>query len=241
MLKLTKTGIGLLTKQYRSVLRKCLLLNLGLLSIPTFAYADIVNEIVVYDGQGNAAAQLESDSNSGGLILYGAANEIARLVVHNGYGDLQLGGIGGGSRLTSFYFKLNNSSYATGIDFAANVTTGTTDASHLTTTGAVNQLLNNYYYTFRVDGRAEVIDYTSFFQKDFSTLQKVDLQSKNPTHLGAFAKCDEVCPRPSERFASSLSQEQMFKNNASIDAGTFSICSLQIENVNEKLSNVFDV
>ena len=30
MLKLTKTGIGLLTKQYRSVLRKCLFLNLGL-------------------------------------------------------------------------------------------------------------------------------------------------------------------------------------------------------------------
>ena len=30
MLKLTHTGIGLLTKQYRSVLRKCLLLNLGL-------------------------------------------------------------------------------------------------------------------------------------------------------------------------------------------------------------------
>ena len=31
MLKLTKTGIGLLTKQYRSVLRKCLLLNLCVL------------------------------------------------------------------------------------------------------------------------------------------------------------------------------------------------------------------
>ena len=31
MLKLTKTGIGLLTKQYRSVLRKCLLLNFGVL------------------------------------------------------------------------------------------------------------------------------------------------------------------------------------------------------------------
>ena len=30
MLKLTKTGIGLLTKQYRSVLRKCFFLNLGL-------------------------------------------------------------------------------------------------------------------------------------------------------------------------------------------------------------------
>ena len=33
MLKLTKTGIGLLTKQYRSVLRKCLLLNLGIFAL----------------------------------------------------------------------------------------------------------------------------------------------------------------------------------------------------------------
>ena len=33
MLKLTKTGIGLLTNQYRSVLKKCLLLNLGLFFI----------------------------------------------------------------------------------------------------------------------------------------------------------------------------------------------------------------
>ena len=41
MLKLTKTGIGLLTKQYKSVLRKCLLLNLGILvlSHPICSYA----------------------------------------------------------------------------------------------------------------------------------------------------------------------------------------------------------
>ena len=31
MLKLTKTGIGLLTRQYRSVLKKCFLINLGIL------------------------------------------------------------------------------------------------------------------------------------------------------------------------------------------------------------------
>ena len=33
MLKLTKTGIGLLTRQYRSVLKKCLLINLGVFAI----------------------------------------------------------------------------------------------------------------------------------------------------------------------------------------------------------------
>ena len=43
MLKLTKTGIGLLSKQYRSVLRKCLLINAIFLSLSeseniSFAY-----------------------------------------------------------------------------------------------------------------------------------------------------------------------------------------------------------
>ena len=33
MLKLTKTGIGLLMNQYRSVLRKCLLCNIGIFTI----------------------------------------------------------------------------------------------------------------------------------------------------------------------------------------------------------------
>ena len=40
MLKLTKTGIGLLTRQYRSVLKKCPLLNLGLFAIFTSSSAN---------------------------------------------------------------------------------------------------------------------------------------------------------------------------------------------------------
>ena len=44
MLKLTKTGIGLLTKQYRSVLRKCLLLNLGLFTTIT-SFTDVIPNI----------------------------------------------------------------------------------------------------------------------------------------------------------------------------------------------------
>ena len=35
MLKLTKTGIGLLTRQYRSVLKKCRLINVGLFALST--------------------------------------------------------------------------------------------------------------------------------------------------------------------------------------------------------------
>ena len=46
MLKLTKTGIGLLTRQYRSVLRKCWMINVGLFALgaammPNEAEADI--------------------------------------------------------------------------------------------------------------------------------------------------------------------------------------------------------
>ena len=33
MLKLTKTGIGLLTRQYRSVLKKCWFINVGLFAL----------------------------------------------------------------------------------------------------------------------------------------------------------------------------------------------------------------
>ena len=33
MLKLTKTGIGLLTRQYRSVLKKCWLINVGVFAL----------------------------------------------------------------------------------------------------------------------------------------------------------------------------------------------------------------
>ena len=226
MLKLTKTGIGLLTKQYRSVLRKCFLLNLGLTVFVTIT-PKIANSSITYtDKAGYYEGLISIDTlntasrNNGFWIIdHNSQKQVVRLQNRSfGGGELALGDYDGQderTHLTYSSFRLNNSGYATGIDFASNVTAGTTNASHLATTGAVNQLL--------------------------STLQKVDLQSKNPTHLGAFSKCDEVCPRPSERFASSLSQEQMLKNDASVDAGTFSICSLQIENVNEKLSSVFEV
>ena len=52
MLKLTKTGIGLLTRQYRSVLKKCWLINLGIFA---FLYSKGVEaytweNLVVYTG-----------------------------------------------------------------------------------------------------------------------------------------------------------------------------------------------
>ena len=65
MLKLTKTGIGLLTKQYKSVLRKCLLLNLGLLfllpnkveavDIGSYAYSDASDSFYGWDASSDFA------------------------------------------------------------------------------------------------------------------------------------------------------------------------------------------
>ena len=247
MLKLTKTGIGLLTKQYRSVLRKCLLKNIKTFLlmttiiniVPQISYS---SQIVMNDSVDYISAEIILNTRSDQNVINGfvvnhyngsSYSQIVRLYdTWQGGGLLSLSSWDGNISSNLMYnkFRLNNSGYATGIDFASNITAGTTNASHLATTGAVNQLLN-YYYTFRVDESNEAIDSSSFFQKDFSTLQKVDLQSKNPTHLGAFAKCDEVCPRPSERFASSLSQEQMFRNDASMDAGTSRHCLRQFGDV----------
>ena len=73
MLKLTKTGIGLLTRQYRSVLRKCWLLNLGLFTlgaamVPNEAEAIGANNFslyeLIYDGGLTSNWQL---NNMGGL------------------------------------------------------------------------------------------------------------------------------------------------------------------------------
>jgi len=244
MLKLTKTGIGLLTKQYRSVLRKCLLLNLGLFlfststyggfnevmtwgGVATYGWFDMVKRYDAYWATKPEGVNTTFDCTSFGCGYY---TEVANVVTTGPYTptDAEYGET---IQIHKLMYASNHYDYSSADEALITINS---------TLKAVSNSLYNYYYTFRVDERVEAIDYTSFFQKDFSTLQKVDLQSKNPTHLGAFAKCDEVCPRPSERFVSSLSQEEMFKNNASVDAGTFSICSLQIENVNEKLSNVFE-
>ena len=50
MLKLTKTGIGLLTRQYRSVLKKCLLINLGVFAINVLSSQPAIGNILIDDG-----------------------------------------------------------------------------------------------------------------------------------------------------------------------------------------------
>ena len=200
MLKLTKTGIGLLTKQYRSVLRKCLLLNLGLFTAmfigKSFAgYGEYDNVFeYIYDKYtiGNARSNF--------LDIETSLSTVAKPEFYHGK-----------------YFNLE--------DFAVDIVSG-----KFSYTKSQTDALLNYYYTFRENERAEVIEFAEELNDDILSFKMKELQFQNPTRLGAFIKCDEACPRLSERFASS-SQEQMFKNDASNDAGTSRHCLRQFGDV----------
>ncbi|MBO6288714.1 MAG: hypothetical protein J6N45_00115, partial [Alphaproteobacteria bacterium] len=74
MLKLTKTGIGLLTRQYRSVLKKCWAINVGVFalgamaatSVPTTAEAESLQEFLIGSGTEytlSADVQMPSETN----------------------------------------------------------------------------------------------------------------------------------------------------------------------------------
>ena len=197
MLKLTKTGIGLLTKQYRSVLRKCLIANLCILYPLTsdaqyaMLYGDntfIGNQYIANSSDagkvilrtnigGGVVALTSTDGAYAGDIfvggaggrfdLYNTSTNKRRVSLFGETGELQLLNSSGIVKtiLSDSSFQLNGSSHATGIDFAAEVTAGTTNASHLATTGAVNQLLN-YYYTFRVDEISEPAEFSLFLNNE---------------------------------------------------------------------------
>ena len=192
MLKLTKTGIGLLTKQYRSVLRKCLLLNLCLFTTSTifttittqFSWA--TDNLDIRAGNGQIAILTETDYNSGRLAMLWSGTEVVNVSsMHGGELYIRNHTLTGESYLSGTAFKLNNSGLATGIDFATNVTAGTTNASHLATTGAVNQLLN-YYYTFRVDERVEAIEFAKELRsnkKEMSSLDFMPIKSSSDLRI----------------------------------------------------------
>ena len=86
MLKLTKTGIGLLTKQYRSVLKKCLLLNLGLFILNvSVVNARFSDSIIVYNADFVNLYDDYDESNHIGRYYY--FPEIANAEGHyTGYG-----------------------------------------------------------------------------------------------------------------------------------------------------------
>ena len=84
MLKLTKTGIGLLTRQYRSVLKKCWAINVGVFAIFTSSANALIrlftSEQIAY--QQISASQIyylsssESDANSGAVYSWDEVNSL---------------------------------------------------------------------------------------------------------------------------------------------------------------------
>jgi hypothetical protein len=96
-------------------------------------------------------ATLSGDNIFRGVQYYYDTNgtQKALLTGRDGYGELWLADMDGNLQATYMngtLFRLAGSGNATGIDFASNVTAGTTYESHLATTGSVSQMLSNNYY-----------------------------------------------------------------------------------------------
>ncbi len=165
MLKLTKTGIGLLTRQYRSVLRKCWMINVGVFALATMQSNpsnaaqlcyDIDSGAVVYGDscpsnyrimQGihqawSADYEHYYDLNHEHLII---RNDDAWKGVTLTYQDItftQGSNYSVRTKLTMDRFMLNGSAEATGIIFD-NQTYTSGNAGNLATAGWVNA----YYQT----------------------------------------------------------------------------------------------
>jgi hypothetical protein len=69
-MRYTKSAIGLLTSQYRSVLKKCLLINLGLYALGAIAptTANAADTITVVTGVGTTAYENVAQSTDGTAI-----------------------------------------------------------------------------------------------------------------------------------------------------------------------------
>ena len=131
MLKLTKTGIGLLTKQYRSLLRKCLLMNLGVL--------------MCFCSRANASIEISYDATD--IYYYGQS-----------YSSI-------------WYGHYTSTGHA--IDYINLVTLE--DLSNYYTKQEVNNIQSlNYYYTFRVDERVEVIEFEEELRSNKKEMSSLD-------------------------------------------------------------------
>ena len=140
MLKLTKTGIGLLTKQYRSVLKKCLLLNLLVTHISSNVMANVQSSYGEYEH------------------LFDYIYDTYTLASgRNNYIDVSTTYTAGSNYVKGPYFDLEN--------FVGDVIQG----RYSYTKSQTNALLN-YYYTFRVDEIVELIDFTKELKETFPVI-----------------------------------------------------------------------
>jgi len=155
MLKLTKTGIGLLTKQYRSVLKKCLLLNSLALFTSINCFAQSILAIkTVYDSYTRSGSRI-SFADVLTSIDCSQINTAYQSYCHGPYFDLET--------------------------FSADVVDG-----KYSYTKAQTDALLNYYYTFRVDKRDEVIEFTKELkgnEKEMSSLDFMPIKSSSDLQI----------------------------------------------------------
>ena len=199
MLKLTKTGIGLLTKQYRSVLMKCWSINIGLFTITsvlaTMASNEAISEIVYSESAYRAGITIKTEStfhageSDNGFLVYNIDSESTNNTVAWLYNDW----IGGGrldlydtERTVKTYlsynrFQLNNSSVV-----ADGITASVIQNSrNLITSGGVYDALN-YYYTFRENERYEAIEFAKELRsnkKEMSSLDFMPIKSSSDLRI----------------------------------------------------------
>ena len=138
MLKLTKTGIGLLTNQYRSVLRKCLLLNFCIVGMLFFSKP--------------VASAISHDMLSRMLM---PVDEFS--ILDSGYVS-NMSGISRQLAESGHYFSplvswINGRHEWSGATVWGNLL-------------ALDNALYNYYYTFRVDERIEAAEFALFLDNE---------------------------------------------------------------------------
>ena len=255
MLKLTKTGIGLLTRQYRSVLKKCWAINVGLFILGAVAATVLPNETYgqvygVFDA-GNGMIYFNN-----GFVTSPSTSQ-AGYALQSRTGKDQLYYI----NLSDYGFTLEHD-YNHGVAYIA----GANSSSPKNATAAafesviildgklhdVAASLNNYYRKEDLGSR-QVIDFARYFKSGRLALKSenlgVDLTSESenlpsnltskiggfatnhPPRLGAFVKCEKACSRLSERFPAKLRKIRAFEDIASADAGTFLFVSQTRKNV----------
>ena len=178
MLKLTKTGIGLLTKQYRSVLRKCLLLNFGVF----ITYASTSNAVYNYDYSNyDHPYELIYDKYSRGdsrinFLDVNTSYTAGASTAHGSYFDLERFAV---DLIENIGYHSNSSQYKTisasnsiiqnlrVLDTAIGAKIASdghyikkSDTNSITANlFALDEQLYNYYYTFRDDKTSEVIEF----------------------------------------------------------------------------------
>jgi hypothetical protein len=224
MLKLTKTGIGLLTKQYRSVLRKCLLLNLGLLLgfiSTSYAWFDVSHYENIATGEDCGNNIFCAGSWHGGSYFGREGYEdILSLALKTRLKEKGIS-VSFGTSFTSeqliqatrdimfgTYIRVGDwtptSKTFNGKSYSSNLTTYSSTYSTTTSVGKnlealdfavikaqadvdyINDVTFNYYYTFRVDERDEVIEFAKELRsnkKEMSSLDFMPIKSSSDLRI----------------------------------------------------------